>query len=177
MARTDQGAGDLPLDGTTRSCCWGLRERAKPIGHEPWSRGNPAIKMFNSSPRPHWWGCWQSPWRQAVDDLIASKIADHRRARLSSLLGQCRSPVLQLVSRRYEKGSILITSNRSVGEWRNVFGDPVVATAIQSGSLLRRSLALNVTLSRSSMPTRIRCSGCCAAGAAKKPGVESGASR
>ena len=37
---------------------------------------------------------------------------------------------LQLVSRRYEKGSILITSNRSVGEWGGVFGDPVAATAI-----------------------------------------------
>lgn len=36
----------------------------------------------------------------------------------------------QLVSRRYEKGSLLITSNRSVGEWGEVFGDPVVATAI-----------------------------------------------
>lgn len=36
----------------------------------------------------------------------------------------------QMVSRRYEKGSILITSNRSVGEWGEVFGDPVVATAI-----------------------------------------------
>jgi DNA replication protein DnaC len=36
----------------------------------------------------------------------------------------------QLVSRRYEKGSMLITSNRSVGEWGTVFGDSVVATAI-----------------------------------------------
>ena len=36
----------------------------------------------------------------------------------------------QLVSRRYERGSMLITSNRSVGEWGAVFGDPVVATAI-----------------------------------------------
>lgn len=36
----------------------------------------------------------------------------------------------QLVSRRYERGSLLITSNRSVGEWGEVFGDPVVATAI-----------------------------------------------
>ena len=33
----------------------------------------------------------------------------------------------QLVSRRYERGSILITSNRSVAEWGTVFGDPVVA--------------------------------------------------
>lgn len=36
----------------------------------------------------------------------------------------------QLVSRRYERGRLLITSNRSVGEWGTVFGDPVVATAI-----------------------------------------------
>jgi len=36
----------------------------------------------------------------------------------------------QLVSKRYERGSILITSNRSVGEWGEVFGDTVVATAI-----------------------------------------------
>ena len=36
----------------------------------------------------------------------------------------------QLVSRRYEKGSILVTSNRSVGEWGEVFSDHVVATAI-----------------------------------------------
>jgi DNA replication protein DnaC len=36
----------------------------------------------------------------------------------------------QLVSRRYERGSLLVTSNRSVGEWGTVFGDPVVATAI-----------------------------------------------
>jgi DNA replication protein DnaC len=36
----------------------------------------------------------------------------------------------QLVSRRYERGSILITSNRAVSEWGTVFGDAVVATAI-----------------------------------------------
>lgn len=36
----------------------------------------------------------------------------------------------QLVSRRYERGSLLVTSNRAVGEWGTVFGDSVVATAI-----------------------------------------------
>ena len=36
----------------------------------------------------------------------------------------------QLVSRRYERGSMLITSNRSIGEWGTVFGDAVVAAAI-----------------------------------------------
>lgn len=36
----------------------------------------------------------------------------------------------QLISRRYERGSILLTSNRSVGEWASIFSDAVVATAI-----------------------------------------------
>jgi hypothetical protein len=31
----------------------------------------------------------------------------------------------QLVSKRYERGSLMITSNRSVGDWGTVFGDPV----------------------------------------------------
>jgi DNA replication protein DnaC len=38
--------------------------------------------------------------------------------------------MFQLVSRRYERGSILVTSNLTTSEWGNVFGDPVVATAI-----------------------------------------------
>lgn len=36
----------------------------------------------------------------------------------------------QLVCRRYEKGSILVTGNRPVTEWDVVFGDSVLATAI-----------------------------------------------
>ena len=36
----------------------------------------------------------------------------------------------QLVSRRYERGSLCITSNRTVSEWDVVFGDTVTASAI-----------------------------------------------
>ena len=36
----------------------------------------------------------------------------------------------QLVNRRYEKGAMLITSNRNIAEWGTVFGDAIVATAI-----------------------------------------------
>jgi len=49
----------------------------------------------------------------------------------------------QLVSRRYEMGAILITSNRSVAEWGAVFGDPVVATAILD-RLLHHSHVLTI---------------------------------
>src|SRR6266550_4701111 len=39
----------------------------------------------------------------------------------------------QLVSRRYERGSLLLTSNRSVGEWGTVFGDPRSPASPQPG--------------------------------------------
>src|SRR5689334_21044828 len=49
----------------------------------------------------------------------------------------------QLVSRRYERGSVLVTSNRAIGEWGTVFGDPVVATAILD-RLLHHSHVLTI---------------------------------
>jgi DNA replication protein DnaC len=36
----------------------------------------------------------------------------------------------QLVNARYERGAMLLTSNRGFAEWGEVFGDPVVATAL-----------------------------------------------
>ena len=82
--------------------------------------------------------------------LITTLARAHAEGRLEERLGFYAKPKLlivdelgylpfepnaahlffQLVSRRYERGSLLVTSNRSVGEWGTVFGDPVVATAI-----------------------------------------------
>jgi len=36
----------------------------------------------------------------------------------------------QFVCHRYEKSSTIMTSNKSFGEWEEIFGDPVIATAI-----------------------------------------------
>ena len=36
----------------------------------------------------------------------------------------------QLVSRRYERGPVILTSNQSFANWGDVFGDRVIATAI-----------------------------------------------
>ncbi len=49
----------------------------------------------------------------------------------------------QLVSRRYEKGSILLTSNQSLGAWGDVFGDPVIASAILD-RLLHHATTINI---------------------------------
>jgi len=38
--------------------------------------------------------------------------------------------VFQLISRRYERGSVILTSNKAFSEWGHVFADDVLATAI-----------------------------------------------
>ena len=49
----------------------------------------------------------------------------------------------QLVTRRYEKGSILLTTNQPVTEWGHVFGDEMIAAAVLD-RLLHHSHALVV---------------------------------
>jgi DNA replication protein DnaC len=49
----------------------------------------------------------------------------------------------QLVSARYERGSIILTSNKSYGEWGTIFGDQIIATAILD-RLLHHSTTVNI---------------------------------
>lgn len=49
----------------------------------------------------------------------------------------------QLVSVRYERGSIILTSNQSYTDCGSVFGDPIIATAILD-RLLHYSTTLNI---------------------------------
>lgn len=49
----------------------------------------------------------------------------------------------QLVSRRYEKGSMILTSNQRFGDWGEIFGDPIIATAILD-RLLHHSITVNI---------------------------------
>jgi DNA replication protein DnaC len=50
----------------------------------------------------------------------------------------------QLVSARYERGSIILTSNKSYGEWGSIFGnDPIIATVILD-RLLHHSTTITI---------------------------------
>lgn len=49
----------------------------------------------------------------------------------------------QLISRRYEKGPMILTSNQSFGAWGDVFGDRVIATAILDPDL-HHAITLNI---------------------------------
>jgi DNA replication protein DnaC len=49
----------------------------------------------------------------------------------------------QLISRRYEKGPMILTSNQSFGAWGEVFGDRVIATAILD-RVLHHAITVNI---------------------------------
>ncbi len=86
----------------------------------------------------------------SLDDMVRSLKAAEEQGRLMSKLTSYLRPsvlvvdevgyqpleraeanlVFQVISKRYEKGSIILTSNKTFGEWGQVFGDEVLATAI-----------------------------------------------
>src|SRR6266852_3860094 len=49
----------------------------------------------------------------------------------------------QLVSARYERGSIILTSNKSYGDWGSIFGDSIIVTAILD-RLLHHPTTINI---------------------------------
>lgn len=51
--------------------------------------------------------------------------------------------IFQVVSRRYDKGAIVLTSNRGFADWGQVFADQVVAAAIVD-RLLHKATVLNI---------------------------------
>lgn len=86
----------------------------------------------------------------SLDDMVRNLKAAEAAGRLTSKLGTYLRPgvlvvdevgyqpleraeanlVFQVISKRYEKGSIILTSNKTFSEWGQVFGDEVLATAI-----------------------------------------------
>ena len=127
-------AGSSPT--ARRCCCSARRASARPTSR--WRSGglrsSPATRCC-SSRRPRWWR--RSPGRTARGGSRTSSPSFAKpRLLIVDELGylpfepDAAHLFFQLVSRRYERGSLLITSNRAIGEWGTVFGDPVVATAI-----------------------------------------------
>jgi DNA replication protein DnaC len=59
------------------------------------------------------------------------------------LPAEAASALFQVVSQRYLKTSIVITTNRGVGAWGEILGDTTVAAAMLD-RLLHRSVVLNL---------------------------------
>jgi DNA replication protein DnaC len=99
----------------------------------------------------------------ALPDLIQQLAKDAKADRLSQRLQALARPQLlildemgyfsldkrsahflfQLISRRYQRGSILLTSNKSYTDWGDVFSDTVLAAALLD-RLLHQSVTVNI---------------------------------
>ena len=51
--------------------------------------------------------------------------------------------LFQLISRRYEKSSMILTSNKSYGEWGEIFKDQIIAAAVLD-RILHHSTTINI---------------------------------
>jgi DNA replication protein DnaC len=58
--------------------------------------------------------------------------------------GEAASHLFQVISRRYEHGSIILTTNRGIADWGAIFEDTTVATAVLD-RLLHHATVLSVT--------------------------------
>ena len=92
----------------------------------------------------------KSVYRATLAELIEALIKAEREGRLADKLrfygrtallivdeigylpitGGGANLFFQLVNTRYEKGAMILTSNRGFAEWGEIFADPVVATAL-----------------------------------------------
>src|SRR6056297_3437951 len=78
----------------------------------------------------------RSVYRVTLADLITALSQAEREGRLAEEIGYLpittggANLFFQLVNARYEKGAMILTSNRGFAEWGEIFGDPVVATAL-----------------------------------------------
>ncbi|MFD5107840.1 IS21-like element helper ATPase IstB [Streptomyces cinereoruber] len=99
----------------------------------------------------------------SLDDMVRNLKAAETAGRLTNKLGTYLWPsvfivdevgyqpleraeanlVFQVISKRYEKGSIILTSNKTFSEWGQVFGDEVLATAIL-GRLLHHCEVISI---------------------------------
>ena len=76
--------------------------------------------------------------RAQVEGKLAEQIAFYAKPKLLVVdeLGylplekQTANLFFQLVSRRYERGSMLITTNQTITQWGHVFGDEMIAAAV-----------------------------------------------
>lgn len=57
-------------------------------------------------------------------------VADHERIWAKPFEPEAANLFFQLVSSRYERASLIVTSNKPFGRWGEVFGDDVVAAAM-----------------------------------------------
>ena len=111
------------------------RRRQDDARHRPRPQGRrgrlPRLLHHRRRPRrPHQPRRARGPLGDHDALLERPAAADHRRARLPADARRSRRHLFQVVSRRYEHGSIVLTTNRGIADWGEIFDDTTVAAAI-----------------------------------------------
>jgi DNA replication protein DnaC len=71
-----------------------------------------------------------SLWRQRLRRYIHPEVLVIDEVGYTRLTPEQAHHLFELVTARYERGSILLTSNTSFAEWGNLLGDEILATAL-----------------------------------------------
>jgi DNA replication protein DnaC len=95
----------------------------------------------------HRWKVYQRPGLLVIDEIGYSQLD-----RVSGNL------FFQLICSRYEKGSMILTSNKGFGEWGDLMGDVPLATAILD-RLLHHAHVVNIRRQSYRIKARVKASG------------------
>jgi len=82
-------------------------------------------------------------FKKALQQLIAPSVLILDEIGYLPLDREGSNLFFQLVSKRYEKGSIILTSNKTFGEWGSIFAETVIASAILD-RLLHHSTSFSI---------------------------------
>ena len=75
--------------------------------------------------------------------MMAEVVLDQKIGSLGRMKRRFGRWVVFAKRSRYERSSIILTSNKSYGDWGSIFGDPIIATAILD-RLLHHSTTVNI---------------------------------
>lgn len=84
-------------------------------------------------------------WATTMNYFAASNLLIIDELGYLPMPGEDAAALFQVISRRYEKkGSVIITTNRGVAEWGDIFGDSIIAAAMLD-RLLHRSRVIPIS--------------------------------
>lgn len=82
-------------------------------------------------------------WRTTMNFFAAPQVLIIDELGYLPLAGEAAAALFQVIQRRYLKGSVILTTNKAVGSWADIFDDAVVAAAMLD-RLLHRATVVQI---------------------------------
>ena len=108
----------------------GKSHLAQALGHEACRRGFDTL--FHRCHQLFDWirmGKGDGSYKRRMDSVIKTPLLILDDFGLQTLEEEQQEDLYELICQRYEKKSLIITSNRDMSEWTSVFNNPLIATA------------------------------------------------